>query len=107
MDDEALFTSLRAKLFTAVVGDILDKMGHRRQFLPQAIAPLRADMKIVGRAMPVLEADVFDDASGATRGPLGARPFGLMLEALDDLKPQEVYLATGGSLRYALWGEVM
>ena len=27
MDDNALFSSLRDKLFTAVVGDVLDKMG--------------------------------------------------------------------------------
>jgi regulator of RNase E activity RraA len=75
--------------------------------LPQSIAPLRADMKIVGRAMPVLEADVFDEVSSATRCPLGARPFGLMMEALDDLKPNEVYVATGASFQYALWGELM
>src|SRR5271166_5396581 len=63
MDDDALFSSLRLKLFTAVVGDVLDKLGWRRQFLPQAVGPLRPDMKIVGRAMPVLEADVFDEGS--------------------------------------------
>ena len=101
MDDEALFASLRDKLFTAVVGDVLDKMGRRRQFLPQAIGPLTPNMKLVGRAMPVLEADVFDEDS------LGGKPFGLMLEALDDLRPNEVYVATGGSFRYALWGELM
>jgi 4-hydroxy-4-methyl-2-oxoglutarate aldolase len=106
MDDNALFASLRDKLFTAVVGDVLDEMGWRRQFLPQAIGPLRPDMKIVGRAMPVLEADVFDEGSGSP-GPLGGKPFGLMLEALDDLRPNEVYVATGGSCRYALWGELM
>jgi len=102
MAEEALFVSLRDRLFTAVVGDVLDRMGRRRQFLPQAIGPLRADMKVVGRAMPVLEADIFDDNS---RAP--AKPFGLMLEALDDLRPGEVYVATGGSLRYAFWGELM
>ncbi len=107
MDDAGLLSNLREKLFTAVVGDVLDKMGHRRQFLPQSIAPLRADMKIVGRVMPVLEADVFDEVSSTTRGPLGARPFGLMMEALDDLKPNEAYVATGASFRYALWGELM
>ena len=106
MDDHTLFSSLREKLFTAVVGDVLDKLGWRRQFLPQAIGPLRPDMKIVGRAMPVLEADVFDEGSGSP-GPLGGKPFGLMLEALDDLRPNEVYVATGGSFRYALWGELM
>ena len=35
------------------------------------------------------------------------KPFGLMLEALDDLRPNEVYVATGGSFRYAFWGELM
>lgn len=30
-----------------------------------------------------------------------------MLEALDDLKPHEVYICTGSSPEYALWGEIM
>jgi hypothetical protein len=94
MDDNALFSSLRDKLFTAVVGDVLDKMGWRRQFLPQAIAPLQPDMKLVGRAMPVLEADIFDEGSGLSLRSPGGKPFGLMLEALDDLRPNEVYVAT-------------
>lgn len=99
MDDAAAFASLRDKLFTAVVGDVLDKLGFRRQFLPQAIKPLKSEMKIVGRAMPVLEADVFDNSG---MGALGGKPFGLMLEALDDLRPNEVYVATGGSFAFAL-----
>ena len=103
MADDVLFANLRDKLFTAVVGDVLDKMGWRRQFLPQAIGPLKPDMKLIGRAMPALEADIFDDA----RSPGRSKPFGLMLEALDDLRPGEVYVATGGSFRYALWGELM
>jgi 4-hydroxy-4-methyl-2-oxoglutarate aldolase len=106
MEEDAVFSNLRDKLFTAVVGDVLDKMGWRRQFLPQAIGPLKPDMKFVGRAMPVLEADIFDD-SVHSPGSVGAKPFGLMLEALDDLRPNEVYVATGGSFRYAFWGELM
>ena len=106
MVDDVLYASLRDKLFTAVVGDVLDRMGRHRQFLPQAIGPLRPDMKLVGRAMPVLEADIFDD-SGGSPGSVGSKPFGLMLEALDDLCAGEVYVATGGSLRYAFWGELM
>ncbi len=35
------------------------------------------------------------------------KPFGLMLEALDDLRPNEVYVNTGSSPRNALWGEMM
>jgi 4-hydroxy-4-methyl-2-oxoglutarate aldolase len=106
MAEEVLFANLRDKLFTAVVGDVLDKMGWRRQFLPQAVRPLRPDVKIVGRAMPVLEADVFDESSRFPGAAVG-KPFGLMLDALDDLRAGEVYIATGGSFRYALWGELM
>lgn len=105
--DTELFDLLKRELQTAVVGDILDQMGCRRQFLPQAIQPLKADMKIAGRAMPVLEADIFDDGRDSSRGPLARKQFGLMLEALDDLKAGEIYIATGASLRYALWGELM
>jgi 4-hydroxy-4-methyl-2-oxoglutarate aldolase len=106
-DDAALFVTLKRDLQTAVVGDILDQMGCRRQFLPQAIQPLKSEMKIAGRAMPVLEADIFDDGRPSSQGPLARKPFGLMLEALDDLKGGEIYVATGASLRYALWGELM
>ena len=42
MEEDVVFSNLRDKLFTAVVGDVLDKMGWRRQFLPQAIGPLTA-----------------------------------------------------------------
>lgn len=100
-------TALARDLATAVVGDVLDQMGLRRQFLPPEIRPLGETMKIVGRAMPVLEADIFDHGRDGAAGPLAAKQFGLMLEALDDLKPGEIYVATGASLRYALWGELM
>ncbi len=95
--DEELTALIRAELFTAVVGDILDTQGYTRQFLPQEIQPLDADMVLAGRAMPVLGADVFDEKD----------PYGLMFAALDDLKPGEIYVATGGSPSYALWGELM
>jgi hypothetical protein len=35
---------------------------------------------------------------------LMSKPFGLMLYALDDPEPNEVYFCTGASLRCALWG---
>jgi regulator of RNase E activity RraA len=107
-NDEELFATARRELFTAVVGDIMDQMGYLRQFLPPAIQPLRDDMVVIGRAMTVLEADVV--GSPEYRGKAGgtmARSFGLMLEALDDLKANEVYVCTGASPTYALWGELM
>ena len=106
-NDTELFALMKRELFTAVVGDVMDKMGYLRQFLPPEIQPLRDDMVLVGRAMPVLEADVFDENNADAKGPLSNKPFGLMLEALDDLKPGEIYIASGASPRYALWGELM
>ena len=105
--DQELFDLARRELFTAVVGDVMDRQGLLHQFLPAAIQPLRDDMIVIGRAMPVLEADVFADVRHSELNPLLAQPFGLMLRALDDLKPLEVYVCTGGSLRYAQWGELM
>jgi len=106
-DDASLFALARAELFTAVVGDIMDKLGAQRQFLPPQIRPLRGDMVTIGRAMTVLEADVFSDQPAGGHNPLLKKPFGLMLEALDDLKPNEIYVCTGASPTYALWGELM
>lgn len=106
-DDAELFDIARKELFTALVGDILDKMGYLHQFLPQDIKPLRSDMVVIGRAMPVLEADVFSEASGDSRLPVMKKPFGIMFEALDDLRPGEVYICSGASPRYALWGGLM
>ena len=101
--DAELFKLIERELFSAVVGDVMDQVGLLRQFLPAKIRPLLPAMRVVGRAMPVLVEDLADGADGSDPDP----PFGLMLEALDDLKPNEVYLCGGGSPCYALWGELM
>jgi regulator of RNase E activity RraA len=105
-DDAEMFAAMKRDLFTAVVGDILDTIGFLHQFLPPRLRPVRDDMVVLGRAMPVLEADHFG-ASVTGQNPLTAKPFGLMFRALDDLKPHEVYICTGSSPRYALWGGLM
>ncbi|MDR2378830.1 MAG: hypothetical protein LBD70_05345, partial [Bifidobacteriaceae bacterium] len=63
-------------LYTAVVGDVLDALGLRRQFLPPGIRGITVGSRVVGRAMPTLIADV--------TGPQ-SRPFGRLTEALDQL----------------------
>jgi regulator of RNase E activity RraA len=105
--DDELFASARRELTSAVIGDVMDKMGLQRQFLPPSIVPLERSMIVCGRAMTVLEADFFEEITEGSRNPLAARPFGLMLEALDDLKANEVYICAGASPSYALWGELM
>jgi hypothetical protein len=68
--DEELYGTIRRDLFTAVVGDVMDTMGLLRQFLPPHIKPLHDDMVVIGRAMTVLEADVFVDPARPTSCPI-------------------------------------
>jgi len=93
-----VFDTIRRELYTPVVGDILDDIGYDHQFLPQPIQPMRESMKLAGRAMPVLMIDVFGKQK---------QPFGKLTEALDQLKPGEIYLASGGEMRCAYWGEIL
>jgi regulator of RNase E activity RraA len=105
--DEELFSLAEKELFTCVVGDVLDKQNRLHQYLPPEIRPLSSMMTLIGRAMPVLAGDTFQVAVEDSANPLSARPFGLMLEALDDLGANEIYVSTGSSPRHALWGELM
>lgn len=107
-----MFALMKEKLYTPVVGDILDQMGYSHQFLPAEIRPLEsmipADayidrnepdnrLKLAGYACTVLENDVFEAPK---------KPFGLLTEALDQLQPNEIYVATGAH-NSALWGELL
>ena len=106
MNEKNFLNQIKANLNTAVVGDIMDQLGFQNQFLTPKIKPLRDDMIVIGRAMPVLETDTLDNTSTSSNAML-KKPFGLMLEALDQLKENEIYLCTGGTPSYALWGELM
>jgi regulator of RNase E activity RraA len=105
--DEELFAIAQRELFTCVVGDVMDKLNLQHQFLPPQIQPVQRDMIVIGRAMPVLSVDVFEEKIVGSANKLMEKPFGLMLEALDDLRTNEVYVNTGSSPRNALWGELM
>lgn len=106
-DDAELFTLTKTHLFTAAVGDILDQMGYRHQFLSPNIKPLDLNMVVIGRAMPVLEADVFEEHPASGNWKQGSKSFGIMFEALDSLKENDVYITSGSSPNYALWGGLM
>lgn len=122
-DDNELFATVKAELYTAVVGDVMDQLGFQHQFLPPQIRPLEPRMVVIGRAMTVVSTDSVavkpwygvkdaqaasaDDTTRKSGNPVMDNPFGLMLRALDDLQPNEVYLAAGGSPRYSVWGELM
>jgi regulator of RNase E activity RraA len=106
-NDNELFELTKSELFTALVGDVLDKMGFLHQFLPPQVKPLDPKMVVIGRAMPALEADIFEEQVRDTKLSLMQKPFGLMFEALDQLQENEVYICTGSSHTYALWGGLM
>ena len=93
-----LLALMKKELYTPVVGDILDQMGLYHQFLPQAIRPLREDMKLAGYAMTALMIDVYGEQK---------KPFGYLTEALDDLQQGKIYIASGGEMRCAYWGELL
>lgn len=90
IEDEALYTS--------VVGDVLDRLGYTTQFLPAPVRAVQTGMRVVGRAMPVRLA-----AATKVRG----QGLGALMAALDELHEGEVYLASGGDLECAAWGELM
>lgn len=97
-NDAELFDLFRNELYTPVVGDILDAYECYHQFLPFQVQPMRTSDIVIGRAMPVLMIDVY--------GPQ-KKPFGLLTEALDQLQNGEVYVASGGEMRCAYWGEIL
>lgn len=97
-NEDEMLKLMKEKLYTPVVGDILDAMGYYHQFLPPEIRPLEDHMKLAGKAMTVLMIDVFEEQK---------KPFGLLTEALDQLEKNEIYIATGGTKRCAYWGELL
>lgn len=111
-NDDEMFAMMKEKLYTPVVGDILDQQGYPHQFLPASIRPLASmvnpapyaapgevdnRLKLAGRACTVLENDVYG---------VPKKPFGLLTEALDQLRPNDIYVATGAH-NSALWGELL
>ncbi|WP_432826001.1 RraA family protein [Dactylosporangium sp. CA-092794] len=96
--DRSRMDAIRSQLYTPVVGDILDELGYRRQFIPPEIRGMRETMRVVGRAMPVLIADV----TGPQR-----KPFGRLTEALDQLEDGEVYIAQNATVPCSAWGEIL
>jgi len=98
INDFKLFDLIKSKLYTSVVGDIMDKMGLYYQFLPAQILPIRNDMILVGRAMPVLLRDIDPDYEDG---------FGVLTRALDQLLPGEIYIAATEGKNYAAWGELL
>ena len=72
-------------LFSAVLADILDQLGHRHSALPPDIRPLKPAWKIFGRAATLSAVPVAHQP---------AKPYAVELECIDALHCGEVLVAT-------------
>lgn len=96
-----LIASVRERLFTAVLSDVLDAAGRRSQAMRPGVRPLDDSLVMVGRARTGLYADVYHVVPGEN-------PYELEIALVDDLAPDEiVVLAAGTSGRIAPWGELL
>jgi regulator of RNase E activity RraA len=86
-------------LYTSVLADVLDDLGHHTSTLPADIRPLKPEWKVWGRAATL---------SCVTVGVQPARPYALELACIDALKPGDVLVATtNGHRDSSLWGELL
>jgi regulator of RNase E activity RraA len=86
-------------LFSAVLADVLDGLGHRNSAVPAMVRPLRPEWKILGRAATLTAAPVASDP---------AHPYAIEMACIDALQPGDVLVAaTNGDRSSALWGELL
>ena len=99
---EMRFTEIADRLshvYSAVLCDVLDSLGLRRQALSYQIRPLFSEALVVGRARTLASRPV-------DRFP--ERPYGMELEAMDTLAADDVVVFdTNGDLSAAVWGELL
>ncbi len=86
-------------IYTALVCDIMDQMGHRDQAMDYEIRPAHPDAWFAG---PAITLDAY--ASDAPSDD----PYGNIFAAYDQIEPgQVVVLAANGELKSGLWGELL
>ena len=100
MTDFANLLACRAEhLYSAVLADVLDALGHRTSALPANLRPLRPEWRLFGRAATLSVLPVAAEPK---------QPYAVELECIDALKPGEVLVATThGDHGSALWGELL
>ena len=88
-----------SKLYSAVLCDSLDRLGHRNQGLAHTIRPLFPEARIIGAARTLLSVRQLG---------FPEHPYQKELEALDTVRPGDVIVfSTGNDLSAAVWGELL
>ena len=99
--DPDYLPGIRQRLYTAVLSDVLDELGHREQAMAPAIRPLDDALVLAGYARTGLYREVHhvDPAEN---------PYRLEIALMDDLALDDVpVFGCGGSTRIAPWGELL
>jgi regulator of RNase E activity RraA len=92
---------IRARLYTAVLSDVLDELGYREQAMPPSIRPLDEALVMAGFARTGVYREVY-------RVVPDQNPYELEIALVDDLKPDDVAVfGCGGSKQIAPWGELL
>ena len=99
--DDDFLPQVRARLYAAVLSDVLDEIGLRHQAMSPRIRPLDDERVLVGFARTGLFREVYHVSKGEN-------PYELEIRNLDDLRPNDVVVfGCGGSSRIAPWGELL
>ncbi len=99
IDIWTVFGPQKDHLYSAVLADVLDALGHRTSALPPSIRPLRPEWRLFGRAATLSAMPVASEP---------AEPYARELECIDLLRPGDVLVATmNGDRGSALWGELL
>lgn len=99
--DESLARLAREKLYTAVISDVLDALGHPEHAMQPHVRPLDEGLVMFGRARTGLYMELFEIGDEAN-------PYELEIALVDDLAPGEVpVLACPRGHRVAPWGELL
>ncbi len=88
-----------SKLYSAVLCDALDRIGHREQGLSHKIRPLYPEAHVIGTARTLcsMKKEGFPE-----------HPYEKELEALDLVRPGDVIVvATGNDMSSGIWGELL
>jgi regulator of RNase E activity RraA len=90
---------MRQSLYSAVVCDVLDSLGHPRQSPRIPLKPFTIETILVGRAKTTLWTELEE---------VDPSPYEKELAAVDDCRPDDVLIAAAsGSMRSGIWGELL
>src|SRR4051794_22502271 len=97
--DLALFQRIESELYTAVICDALDDLGHRHQAMHERLRPLFPDISFAGWVRTISCVDV---------SHIPSEPYAKEIEAVDSILPGEVVVvSTSYSGKNAPWGELL